>query len=97
MATDTANSVASIVLWACVLIMSTCSNLFLNGLGQEATFYIFSGFCFAGGFLFIFYMKEVTACRRRSNRACTEEMELHWRRGLYSTHPTKEPLAKKSE
>ena len=59
MATDTANSVASIVLWACVLIMSTCSNLFLNGLGQEATFYIFSGFCFAGGFLFIFYMKEV--------------------------------------
>ena len=59
-ASDTANSVASIVLWACVLIMSTCSNLFLNGLGQEATFYIFSGFCIAGGLLFIFFMKEIT-------------------------------------
>lgn len=59
-ATDTANSVASIVLWTCVLIMSTCSNLFLEGLGQQATFYIFSGFCFAGGMLFLFVMKEIT-------------------------------------
>ena len=75
MATDTANSVASIVLWACVLIMSTCSNLFLNGLGQEATFYIFSGFCFAGGFLFIFYMKEVTGLSKE------EQQSLYRREG----------------
>ena len=67
-ATDTANSVASIVLWACVLIMSTCSNLFLNGLGQQATFYIFSGFCFAGGILFIFAMKETKGLSKEPQR-----------------------------
>ena len=58
MSTDTANSVASIVLWGCVLLMSTCSNAFLNGMGQEATFFLFAGFCFVGGILFIFFMKE---------------------------------------
>lgn len=32
-ATDTGNSIASIVLWAIVLLMSTCSRLVLDGLG----------------------------------------------------------------
>ena len=58
-ATDTANSVASIVLWACVLLMSTSSQSVLDGLGKEATFFLFAGFCGVGGILFLFVMKEI--------------------------------------
>ena len=58
-ATDNANSLAAIVLWGCVLLISTCSNLLFDTLGQEGTFYLFSGFCFTGGVLFAIVMKEI--------------------------------------
>ena len=59
MATDTANSIASIVLWGVVLFFSVGASLFIDGLGNEATFYIFATICFIGAFTFCFAMKEI--------------------------------------
>ena len=56
---DTANSIASIVLWGVVLLMSTCTNAFFSALTIQGTFYMFGGFCSLGALIFLFCMKEI--------------------------------------
>ena len=62
--TDTSNSLASIVLWASVLIMATCTHLFLEVLGTEGTFALFSVFCLMGALIFYCTLKETVGLTR---------------------------------
>jgi len=56
---ETANSISSMVLWGIVLMFATCSTFFLDGLGNEVTFYLFAGICFAGSAILCVAMKEI--------------------------------------
>ena len=40
----------------------------MNGFGQEGTFYLFAGFCFAGGLLFLFVMKETNGLTKEEQQ-----------------------------
>ena len=57
--TDTANSLASIILWGSVFFMATCAHIIFATLGNSDTFFLFSLFCFLGAALFWCVMKEI--------------------------------------
>ena len=58
-ATETANSLASIVLWASVLFMATCAHLIFDFLGTSNTFFLFAFLCCLGAVIFYFILKEI--------------------------------------
>ena len=58
-ANETANSLASIVLWASVLLMATCAHYILNLLGTSNTFFLFAFLCCLGAVIFFFILKEI--------------------------------------
>jgi hypothetical protein len=51
-------SLASLVLWSCVLFMATCTNLMFEFFTVPYTFFGFSAITFLGAFVFIIFMKE---------------------------------------
>ena len=57
-AVDTANSVASMVLWSGILVMAAFSNTFFTKLGNAGTFYMFFGFNLVGAIYVFICMKE---------------------------------------
>ena len=61
---DTANSLASMVLWLCVLIMALFSQTFFTDLTIPGTFYMFFGINLAGGIFLTFCMKETKGLSR---------------------------------
>ena len=61
---DTANSLASMVLWLCVLIMALFSQTFFTDLTIPGTFYMFFGINLAGGIFLTFCMKETKGLTR---------------------------------
>jgi hypothetical protein len=56
--TETGLSLASMVIWGCVLLMSICTQMMFNSFGVAGTFYFFSAFTFVGFFVLFFLMKE---------------------------------------
>lgn len=58
-ANETANSLASIVLWASVLFMATFAHLIFNTLGTSNTFFLFAFLCCLGAVIFFFILKEI--------------------------------------
>ena len=57
-AVDTANSVASMVLWTGILVMAAFSNTFFDKLGNAGTFYMFFGINIVGTIYVALLMKE---------------------------------------
>ena len=51
-------SLASMVIWGCVLLMSICTQMMFDSLGISGTFFFFSGCTFIGLVVFLFLMKE---------------------------------------
>ena len=74
-ACDTANSIASMVLWGVVLIFATCGSLIINGLGTETTFYIFAGFCIVGALTFIFVMYEIKGLTKEEQQCLYSDVK----------------------
>ena len=63
-AVDTANSVASMVLWSGILVMAAFSNTFFDVLGYPGTFYMFFAINLLGMFYALFCMKETKGLTR---------------------------------
>lgn len=57
-AVDTANSVASMVLWSGILVMAAFSNTFFDKLGNAGTFFMFFGINVVGTLYVALFMKE---------------------------------------
>lgn len=72
---ETANSIATMVLWGIVLMFATCSTLFLDGLGNEGTFYLFAGLCFLGSLTFCIVMQEIKGMTKEQQQTLYSEVK----------------------
>ena len=75
-AVDTANSVASMVLWGGVLTMALLSQTFFDDLTIPGTFYMFFALNLIGGIFVLFLMKETKGLTREQQAALYESIEM---------------------
>ena len=76
-ACETANSIASMVLWGVVLMFAITSQSIIDGLGSEITFYIFSGTCIVGSLAFCVVMKEIKGMTKEQQQTIYSTAKKH--------------------